>query len=235
MSGAGKYPETPVLPRLSRTCEFKNLETPAATHVGRSSSPPRRAGHSHRPPVGTKAIDLASRDKKPRRYPIDLETTSSSRDEFTIELPVGWSAESLPKPVALDPGFASYASRTEAVGPTLVYRREYRLIEPLLPASRHDEALKFFLAVGAEEQQSLLLKTGEIRSPDVRGSFADLGSLVVCLVRASRHAPGGCPDDLTPIGQTMRPQWALCAWRAGSSFLSRDYGRESRTTSVPRG
>ncbi len=46
----------------------------------------------------------------------------------------------------------------KAEGRTLVYRREYRLLDPLLPASRHDEALKFFLAVTAEEQQSVLLK-----------------------------------------------------------------------------
>ncbi len=146
--------------------------TPAATSSSATaSSPPayaKRAGGYLvvRPRVvGNKAIDLASKDKKPRRYPIDLETTSFSRDEFTIELPEGWTAESLPKPVALDAGFASYSSRTEAAGRTLVYRREYRLIEPLLPASRHEEALKFFLAVGAEEQQSLLLKTAETRRP----------------------------------------------------------------------
>ena len=154
------------------TYEFKNLEDARGDLVVSynfiASAYAKRAGGYLvvRPRlVGSKAVDLASRDKKPRRYPIDLETTSFSRDEFTIELPVGWTADSLPKPVALDAGFASYSSRTEATGQTLVYRREYRLIEPLLPASRHDEALKFFLAVGAEEQQSLLLKTAGIRRP----------------------------------------------------------------------
>ena len=115
--------------------------------------------------VGNKAVDLASRDKKPRRYPIDLKTTLLARDEFTIELPEGWTAESLTKPLVLDAGFAVYSSRTEAAGRSIVYRREYRLIEPLLPASRYDEALRFFLGVGAEERQSLLLKTGETRRP----------------------------------------------------------------------
>jgi hypothetical protein len=154
------------------TYEFKNLEDARGDLVVSysfiASAYAKRAGGYLvvRPRVvGNKAVDLASRDKKPRRYPIDLETTSFSQDEFTIELPVGWTADSLPKPVALDAGFASYSSRTEAAGPTLVYRREYRLIDPLLPASRHEEALKFFLAVGAEEQQSLLLKATVIRRP----------------------------------------------------------------------
>lgn len=115
--------------------------------------------------VGNKAIDLASGDKKPRRYPVDLETTSLQRDEFSIELPAGCVAEGLPDPVAIDAGFAAYKSAAEATGGKLVYRREYRLIEPLIPTSRFDEALNFFLAVRAEEQQSVLLKTAGSRRP----------------------------------------------------------------------
>ena len=115
--------------------------------------------------VGVKAVDLASAGKKPRRYPIDLQTTSLARDEFTIELPEGCDVESLPKPVALEAGFAAYSSQTQADGRTIVYKREYRLLDPLLPASRYDEALKFFLAVAAEEQQSLLLKSAVSRRP----------------------------------------------------------------------
>lgn len=115
--------------------------------------------------VGRKAVDLTSRESKARRHPIDLETTLLARDEFAFELPDGMAAESLPKPVALDAGFATYRSATESAGGLLIYRREYRLVEPLLPAARFDEALKFYLAVGAEEQQNALLKTPDQRRP----------------------------------------------------------------------
>ena len=115
--------------------------------------------------IGIKAIDLASAGRKPRRFPIDLQTTALSRDEFTFELPEGYDVESLPKPVALQAGFAAYSSRTRADGRTVVYEREYRLLDPLLPASRYDEALKFYLALAAEEQQSLLLKAAGSRRP----------------------------------------------------------------------
>ena len=108
--------------------------------------------------VGQKAVDISSREKGSRLYPIDLETTSLQRDDFTFELPEGCAVADLPKPVNLDAGFVAYRSASEAVGRTLVYRREYRLNEPVLPASRFDEALKFFLAVGAEEQQVALVK-----------------------------------------------------------------------------
>jgi len=115
--------------------------------------------------VGVKAVNLATREKNPRRYPIDLETTTLQRDEFTIELPEGCAVEEIAKPLALDAGFAIYKSTTEGTGRTLVYRREYRLSESVLPAARFDEAQKFYLAVGTDEQQSALVKRGDTRRP----------------------------------------------------------------------
>jgi hypothetical protein len=115
--------------------------------------------------VGSKAVNLAKRDKSARRYAIDLETTTLERDEFTIELPDGCAVEDLPKLTELDAGFATYRSSTEGSGRTLVYRREYRLADPILPAGRFDEALRFFLAVGANENQSALVKRGNTGRP----------------------------------------------------------------------
>jgi len=62
-------------------------------------------------------------------------------------------------------GFATYSSRTEVDGRMLVYRREYRLREPDLPASRYKEVLAFYLGVAADEQQSLLLRSPESWRP----------------------------------------------------------------------
>lgn len=152
--------------------EFRNLNKASDDLVIRyrflASSYAKRAGAFLiiRPcALGQKAVDLTSQEKKPRRFPIDLKTTTLARDEFTFELPEECAAEGLPEPVNIDAGFAVYRSSTQAVGRTLVYRREYRLIESFLPASRFDEALNFFLAVGAEEQQSVLLKISDSRRP----------------------------------------------------------------------
>ncbi len=175
-AGRRKYLETFLARFLGsfslQSFEFKNLEDDRRDLVVSyrfvAAGYAKRAGGYLvvRPRIlGSRAVDLDSKGKAPRRYPIDLETTLFARDEFTIEMPAGWTPDSLPEPIDLDSGFAAYASRTEESGRTLVYRREYRLTEPLLPADRHDEALKFFRAVGADEQQSLLLKTTETRTP----------------------------------------------------------------------
>lgn len=115
--------------------------------------------------LGTKTLDLASDGDKARRYPLDLGPPILARDEFAIELPEGYAAEDLPGPVEIGAGFAIYRSTMEADGRTLVYRREYRLIEPFLPAARFQEARKFFLAVAAEERRNILLETRVPRRP----------------------------------------------------------------------
>jgi hypothetical protein len=155
--------------------EFKNLENTGddliVSYRFSANAYAKRAGAYLvvRPRVvGKKTLDLASNGKKPRRYPIELGTAALARDEFTIEIPEGLQPDSLPKPLALDAGFAAYSSRTEAEGRTLVYRREYRLREPDLPASRFEDARAFYLGVAADEQQSLLLKAPEPRKSDDR-------------------------------------------------------------------
>ncbi len=171
-----KYLETFLsdsLPSFSlKGYEFENLDSDQdALLVRYTLSAPayaRRAGGFTvvRPRVvGRKAIDLTSRERTPRRHPMDLETTVLARDEFVFELPDGLVPESLPKPMDLEAGFAAYRSKVEHVDGALVYKREYRLAEPLLPAVRHEEALKFFLAVGAEEQQNALLRSRDDRRP----------------------------------------------------------------------
>jgi len=108
--------------------------------------------------VGDKREKLETNDDKPRRYAIDFNGVSEQRDEFTIEVAEGFLFESLPPAAEIDSGFAIYRSRTEERDRTLVYRREYRLTQPVLPAGRYDEAVRFFRAMDADQRQSVLLK-----------------------------------------------------------------------------
>ena len=108
--------------------------------------------------VGDKREKLETNNNTPRRYPIDFDSTSEQRDEFTIELAEGCRVEGLPPASDIDAGFAVYKTRTEESGRAVVYRREYRLLQPVLPASRYDEAVRFFRAMDADQRQSVLLK-----------------------------------------------------------------------------
>jgi hypothetical protein len=107
--------------------------------------------------VGDKREKLETNDNTPRRYPIDFDSTSEQRDEFTIELAEGCRVEGLPPASDIDAGFAVYRARTEESGRAVVYRRKYRLLQPMLPASRYEEAVRFFRAMDADQRQSVLL------------------------------------------------------------------------------
>lgn len=108
--------------------------------------------------LGDDREKLEMKGDKPRLYPVDLGTTSEQRDEFTIELPEGYRVEGLPPAADLDLGFATYSSRTEERERTLVFRREYRVVQPVLPADRFKEAVRFFRAIDTDQRQSVLLK-----------------------------------------------------------------------------
>jgi len=95
---------------------------------------------------------------KPRLYPVDLGTTSEQRDEFAIELPEGYGIESLPPAADLDLGFAVFSSRTEERERALVFHRTYRVVEPVLPPNRFEEAVKLFRTMDTDRRQSVLLK-----------------------------------------------------------------------------
>jgi Domain of Unknown Function with PDB structure (DUF3857) len=108
--------------------------------------------------VGDKREKLETSDGRPRRYAVDFAAVSEQRDEFTIELAEGFGIEGLPPAADIDAGFAVYRSRTEQRDGALVYSRAYRMLQPTLAASRHEEAVRFFRAMDADQRQSVLLK-----------------------------------------------------------------------------
>jgi hypothetical protein len=108
--------------------------------------------------VGDKRERLETNEGGPRRYAMDFSAVSEQRDEFTIELAEGLLVDSLPPPADVDAGFAVYKSRIEQRDRALVYSRVYRLLEPVLPASRFEDAVRFYRAMDADQRQSVLLK-----------------------------------------------------------------------------
>jgi hypothetical protein len=97
-------------------------------------------------------------DRKVRLVPIDLRGTRLIHDDFTIELPDGFTVDELPEPVKMDLGFASYESSSQITGKTLHYSRTYTVKQVSLPADKYGDLQKLALAIENDEQNHAVLK-----------------------------------------------------------------------------
>jgi hypothetical protein len=102
-------------------------------------------------------LDLKT-DRKPRTVPINLDETMQATDEYSIEIPDGYTVDELPDPVKLDLGFAAYQSDVQVTGNTLHYKRTYTIRQITLPAGRYAEVQKLAGAIAADEASSAVLK-----------------------------------------------------------------------------
>ncbi|MDQ2832668.1 MAG: DUF3857 and transglutaminase domain-containing protein [Acidobacteriota bacterium] len=97
-------------------------------------------------------------DRKPRHVSIDLNETLQEQDDYTIELPAGYTVDEIPDPVKLDMGFASYQSASTVKDNILHYSRTYTVRELTLPADRYSDLQKLAGTIAADEQNSAVLK-----------------------------------------------------------------------------
>jgi len=102
-------------------------------------------------------LDLDT-DRKPRTVPINLGETMQATDEYSIELPEGYSVDELPDPVKLDVGFAAYQSDVQLKDNTLHYKRTYTIRQITLPAERYADVQKLAGTIAADEVSSAVLK-----------------------------------------------------------------------------
>jgi len=96
--------------------------------------------------------------KDPRLFPVEFDGPYHDTDTFQIALPPGYVVDELPPPTNLDYSFASYHSKTEAAGRTLVYTRSIEVKELTVPVARMDELKKFYRAIATDERSTAILK-----------------------------------------------------------------------------
>jgi len=99
--------------------------------------------------------------KEPRKFPVEFEGPERDTDSFDITLPDGYEVDELPPPMDADYSFASYHSRTEAVGHTLHYTRTLEIKELSVPVSKMDELKKFYRIIASDERNTAVLKPSE--------------------------------------------------------------------------
>ena len=79
-------------------------------------------------------------------------------DEYSIELPAGYSVDEIPDPVKLDLGFAAYESDVKVEGGTLHYQRTLTIRQITLPADRYADVQKLAGVIAADEDSRAVLK-----------------------------------------------------------------------------
>jgi hypothetical protein len=97
-------------------------------------------------------------DRKERTVPIDLGETMQATDDYSIELPEGYTVDEIPDPLKLDLDFAAYQSAVEVKGNILHYTRTYTLRQVTLPADRYADVQKLASAIAADEVGRAVLK-----------------------------------------------------------------------------
>ena len=97
-------------------------------------------------------------DHKARHVPINLRQTMQATDDFSIQLPPGYSVDETPDPVKLDLGFASYESSNRVENNVLHYTRTYTVRQVTLPADRYSDLQKLAGVIEADEQSRAVLK-----------------------------------------------------------------------------
>jgi len=96
--------------------------------------------------------------KEPRKYPVEFEGPERDSDTFEIKLPAGYVVDELPPPADLDYNFASYHSKTEAVGDSIRYTRTFEIKELSVPVSQISDLKKFYRVIANDERSTAILK-----------------------------------------------------------------------------
>lgn len=96
-----------------------------------------------------------------RIFPIEFEGPFHDTDRFEITLPEGFEVDELPAPTNVDYSFASYHSKTESTGRTILYTRSVEVKELTIPVAQMDELKKFYRAISADERNTAILKPAE--------------------------------------------------------------------------
>lgn len=107
--------------------------------------------------LGVESLDLPG-EGRPRIHDLMLIEPLVNVDEIVIELPAGYGVDSLPQPVELDAGFASYRSRTEVNGSELKYTRTLEVRALQVPAARIEEFRQLQREIARDERAVVMLK-----------------------------------------------------------------------------
>ncbi len=107
--------------------------------------------------IGNLSSDLLEK-KEPRVYPVEFPGPERIVNNYEIELPTGYEVDDLPAPTDIEYSFASYHSKTEVKGNTLLYTRTYEIKELSVPVEKLDQLKTMYRAIAGDERNTAVLK-----------------------------------------------------------------------------
>ena len=96
--------------------------------------------------------------KEPREFPVEFSGPHHDADSYEIALPTGYVVDDLPPPVDAEYSFASYHSKTETKGNTIVYSRSFEIKELSVPVPKLDELKTLYRIIASDERNTAVLK-----------------------------------------------------------------------------
>ena len=108
--------------------------------------------------LGAKGDDVMER--KPRKLPVEFDSTAAQSDIYEFVLPAGFRVDEIPAPVEMDAGFAEYRSKVEMQANVLRYQRDYKVKDVLVPFARLEDLKKFNRVIAADERNAAVLARG---------------------------------------------------------------------------
>jgi hypothetical protein len=95
---------------------------------------------------------------KPRHYAYEFEAPFIRKDDIQITLPEGFQVDELPEPAKAAFAFGDYTSKTEKIGNTLKYTRQYRMHTTQVPLEKIPDLRKMFSLINVDEKNMAVLK-----------------------------------------------------------------------------
>jgi hypothetical protein len=104
----------------------------------------------------------------PRKYPIYYHYAFTEIDHINLELPEGYSAETLATPQRTATKFAQYSSGASTVGKHVNLERVLRFSGVFFQPELYDELRGFFAKVQAGDDLQTVLRQGTAEAKDTR-------------------------------------------------------------------
>jgi hypothetical protein len=102
----------------------------------------------------------------PRKYPVYYHYAFKEIDHINLQLPEGYSAETLATPQKAGTKFAQYSSGASTIGKYVNLERALRFSGIFFPPDQYDELRNFFAKVQAGDDLQTVLRQGTTEAKD---------------------------------------------------------------------